>query len=62
MDPIVAGYDAVHAWSASRTLRRVWREHVLGPEYPDGFEHLSFLTFAELRRMAAELALTAVRR
>jgi SAM-dependent methyltransferase len=58
MDPIVAGYDAVHAHSASRSLRRIWREQVLGPEYPDGFEHLSFLTFPELRRMAAELALT----
>src|SRR5436190_20316536 len=58
IDPIVAGYDAVHAGSASRTLRRIWREQVLGPEYPDGFEHLSFLTFPELRRMAAELAVT----
>jgi ubiquinone/menaquinone biosynthesis C-methylase UbiE len=57
-DPIVAGYDAVHARSASRTLRRIWREQVLGPEYPDGYEHLGFLTFPELRRMAANLALS----
>ena len=58
VDPIVAGYDAVHAGSASRTLHRIWREQALGPEYPVGFEHLSFVTFPELRRMAAALALS----
>ena len=59
-DPVVAGYNAVYAALAkSSTLHRIWREHVLGPEYPAGFDHLSFLTFAELRRMAAELRLGA---
>ena len=53
-DPVVVGYDAVYAGLAtSPTLGRIWREHALGPDYPIGFEHLSFLTFAELRGMAA---------
>ena len=56
----MAGYNVVYAALAKGpTLHRIWREHVLGPEYPAGFEHLSFLTFAELRRMAAELRLGA---
>jgi ubiquinone/menaquinone biosynthesis C-methylase UbiE len=55
---VVAGYDAVYAGlPRSPTLRRVWRQQVLGPEYPVGFEHLSFVTLTELRRMAAELGL-----
>jgi hypothetical protein len=56
INPVVAGYDAVYAGlTRSPTLQQIWREHVLGPEYPIGFEHLSFLTFTELQRMASEL-------
>jgi len=56
INPVVAGYDAVYAGlTRSPTLPRIWREHVLGPEYPIGFEHLSFLTFTELQRMASDL-------
>ena len=55
-DPVVAGYDAVYAGLArSPTLEGIWRKHALGSDYPTGFEHLSFLTFAELRGMAAAL-------
>jgi SAM-dependent methyltransferase len=56
-DPVVAGYDAVYTGLAtSPTLGRIWREHALGPDYPTGFEHLSFLTFAELRGVATALS------
>jgi len=49
VDIIAAGYDAVYAGLASSaTLQRIWHEHVLGDEYPEGFEHLSFVTAADL--------------
>jgi len=57
---VEAGYDAVYeALPRAETLRRIWRSHVLGPEYPSGFEHISFLSLAELERMASELRLGA---
>src|SRR5438128_1799583 len=57
---VEAGYDAVYAASPrAGTLHRIWRDHVLGPEYPTGFEHISFLTAPELERMASELRLGA---
>lgn len=55
---VAAGYDAVYAaLPASATFRRVWREHALGAGYPDGFEHISFLTLGEMQSMAASLRL-----
>lgn len=51
-----AAYDAVYAaLRHSPTLQRIWREHALGDDYPQGFEHLSFVTAGELRRMAGAL-------
>ncbi len=38
-------------------MRALWREHSLGPGYPAGFEHISFVTLPDLRDMAAELRL-----
>lgn len=55
---IAAGYDAVYAAVPhSATLDRIWREHAAGPDYPAGYEHISFLTLAELRTLARELRL-----
>jgi ubiquinone/menaquinone biosynthesis C-methylase UbiE len=55
---IEAGYDAVFtALPRSPTLQRIWRDHALGPGYPEGFENISFLTLPELERMASELHL-----
>lgn len=59
-DLVADGYDAVYAaLPRSPTLRRIWREQVLGPEYPEAFAHISLLTLPELRRLAAELRLSA---
>src|ERR1700688_1806922 len=53
---VAQGYDAVYAaLPGSPTLQNIWRMHVLGPDYPKGFDHISFLTFAELRRIKLEL-------
>jgi ubiquinone/menaquinone biosynthesis C-methylase UbiE len=60
LDLVADGYNAVYAGlRTSATLRRLWRQHVLGSEYPDRFEHISFLTFAELERLRDALALRA---
>lgn len=54
------GYDAVYdAWPRAVTLHRIWRERVLGPGCPDGFEHISFATTDELRRLVEALRLDA---
>jgi cyclopropane fatty-acyl-phospholipid synthase-like methyltransferase len=54
------GYDAVYrALSRSPTLRAIWRQHAQGPGYPEGFENISFLTLAELARLASELRIEA---
>ena len=59
VERLAAGYDAVYAaLPQSPTFSRIWREHALGPDYPAGFEHISFLTLAEMREMAAALALS----
>jgi len=56
MMDIAQAYDAVYVGlRKSPTLQRIWREHALGAAYPNGFEHLSFLTVSELRRLAATL-------
>lgn len=55
-DPIQTGYDAVFAAvPKSPALRRLWHEHVEGADYPPEFGHISFVTLAQLRRMASEL-------
>lgn len=61
MEDLVAdGYDAVYAaWPSSPTLQGVWRRNALGPDYPAGFEHISFLTFEELLSMVEALHLRA---
>jgi SAM-dependent methyltransferase len=59
-DLIAGGYDAFYsAWGRSPTLRRIWREHVTGPDYPEAFAHISFLPLAQLRALAAGLQLRA---
>ncbi len=56
---VEAGYDAVYAaMPGSPTLRRLWREHAAGLDFPDEFAHISFVTIAQLRRMAGELRLS----
>jgi SAM-dependent methyltransferase len=57
---VAAGYDAVYAAIPnSPTFQRIWRAHALGPDYPEGFEHISFLTLAEMSGMAEALSLHA---
>ena len=59
-DIISAGYDAVYgATIDSPTLRRLWHEHAEGLDFPEEFGHISFTTLPELRRVAAELRLSA---
>ncbi len=53
---VAGGYDAVYAaLPHSPTFARMWREHALGADYPEGFEHISFLTLAEMQCIAEEL-------
>jgi ubiquinone/menaquinone biosynthesis C-methylase UbiE len=55
---VSVGYDAVYtAMPKSPTLRRLWREHACGLDYPEEFAHISFVTLPELRRLADELRL-----
>lgn len=57
-DLVSAGYDAVYRGvNNSPTLRRLWHELAEGPDFPEGFGHISFTTLPELRRIAAELRL-----
>jgi ubiquinone/menaquinone biosynthesis C-methylase UbiE len=59
-DVVARGYDSFYAvWGSSPTLRRIWREHVTGPDYPEEFAHISFLPLAQLRALAAGLHLAA---
>jgi SAM-dependent methyltransferase len=59
-DLIASGYDAFYAaWGRSPTLRRIWREYVTGPDYPEEFAHISFLPLAQLRALADGLNLVA---
>lgn len=59
-DLIAGGYDAFYAaWGRSPTLRRIWREHVAGPDYPEAFAHISFLPLAQLRALGVALQLHA---
>lgn len=59
-DRVARGYDAFYeAWGRSPTLRRIWREQVTGPDYPEEFAHISFLPLVLLRELAAGLNLAA---
>jgi ubiquinone/menaquinone biosynthesis C-methylase UbiE len=59
-DLVADGYDAVYAaWPSSPTLQAIWRRNALGPGYPSGFEHISFLTFDELQKIVRALRLRA---
>ena len=52
------GYDAVYeAMPRSPTLLRIWKEKVVGDDYPDDFYHISFLTLPDLRQLGDALAL-----
>jgi SAM-dependent methyltransferase len=58
-DLVASGYEAFYAaWGKSPTLRRIWREHVTGPDYPEEFAHISFLTLAQLQLLTEALSLT----
>ena len=59
-DLIAGGYDSFYAaWGRSPTLRRIWRDHVTGPDYPEAFAHISFLSLTQLRALAEGLHLGA---
>lgn len=59
VERVAAGYDAVYqAIPRAPAFQRLWREHSLGADYPGGFEHISFLTLAEMRAMAEALSLS----
>src|SRR3990172_11354008 len=47
---VSAGYDAVYeATPKSPTLRRLWREHASGADFPDEFANISFVTIPQLK-------------
>lgn len=59
-DLVASGYDSFYAaWGRSPTLRRIWREHVTGADYPEAFAHISFLPLAALRALGEGLNLGA---
>jgi ubiquinone/menaquinone biosynthesis C-methylase UbiE len=56
---IVSGYDTFYeAWGASPTLDAIWREHVTGADFPRDFDHISFLSLAELAKLTSGLRLS----
>jgi SAM-dependent methyltransferase len=57
-DLVAQGYDAFYSsWGKSPTLRRIWREHVTGPDYPEAFAHISFVTLEVLGSLTESLEL-----
>jgi SAM-dependent methyltransferase len=55
---VAAGYESFYAqWGRSPTLRRIWREHVTGEDFPEEFAHISFLPLSQLRSLTTGLAL-----
>jgi SAM-dependent methyltransferase len=55
---VAAGYDAVYAGAArSPTLARIWRQAASGDDYPAEFGNISFVTRAELARIADQSGL-----
>lgn len=58
-DIIANGYNAFYeAWGKSPALRRIWREHATGPDFPEEFAHISFLPLDQLRSLNAALELS----
>lgn len=56
---LATGYDAVYeATPRSPTLSRIWRRLAAGPDFPEEFLHISFVTLSQLRHMAGEMALS----
>jgi ubiquinone/menaquinone biosynthesis C-methylase UbiE len=59
-DLVADGYDAFYeSWGRSPALRRIWRNHVTGDDYPEAFAHISFLPLAQLRTLAGGLNVQA---
>jgi SAM-dependent methyltransferase len=57
-DLVAQGYEAFYSsWGQSPTLRRIWREHVTGPDFPEEFAHISFLPLAWLQALVEGLNL-----
>jgi len=55
---VAGGYDTVYGTlTASPAFRRIWRAHGIGEDFPDGFDHISFLHLAEISRLRDELHL-----
>jgi SAM-dependent methyltransferase len=53
---VSVGYDAVYeATPKSPTLRRLWKEHASGADFPDEFANISFVTLPQLQLIASEL-------
>jgi SAM-dependent methyltransferase len=58
-DVVVSGYDAVYATlGASATFRRIWSESACGTDFPEGFDHISFLTRGEIGEVSDALRLS----
>ena len=56
---VAGGYDTFYAaWGKSPALRRIWRENVTGPDYPEDYAHISFLPLAQLRALAEGLTVS----
>ena len=52
------GYNAFYAnWGNSPTLRSLWRQHVTGTDFPEQFEHISFVRLADLESLRGGLDL-----
>jgi ubiquinone/menaquinone biosynthesis C-methylase UbiE len=59
-DLIASGYDAFYSvWGHSPTLRRIWRQHVTGPDFPEEFAHISFISLDQLRSLTEGLHLAS---
>jgi SAM-dependent methyltransferase len=59
-DPVAAGYDLVHeAMARSPLVRRLWRAHACGEDFPGDLWHISFVTVPEMRRIAGAMRLRA---
>jgi SAM-dependent methyltransferase len=55
-DLVAQGYEAFYSrWGKSPTLRQIWREQVTGPDYPEQFAHISFLSLASLQALVVGL-------
>lgn len=60
VDLVLSGYDAFYAaWGRSSALRRIWQQHAAGLDFPEEFDHISFLTLDRLTSMADGMALAA---